>query len=292
MHLRLIVCPDHFGREAAVIRRVRNSVGSFYFMIFELPDHLSIGGFLFNKKWELKMKKSILLICGLIVGYANNAMAVNPIMWGAGDTLDGCYSWNCLMPEEWYPNADPTSRNCLEHKYTGLCVYIDGVGIGVASCSECAPGYAMVQGRTGITACSIYADGTGADSGASAYDYTYCTKNCNTSTCTSDNWSSLRTGYESRIYRSCSATGTSGTCNSSIQYRCAAGYYGSSSNGTSGCTQCPTWSGVYTNSGKTTLARGTSSAGATAITGCYVAPGTYYDATGTFKTTSNCQYKQ
>lgn len=74
-------------------------------------------------------------------------------------------------------------------------------------------------------------------------------------------------------------------------YRCETGYYGKPTDAKSGCSQCPTWSGVYTNSALTTSARGTSYAGATAITECYVASGTYYDATGTFKISGKCEYK-
>lgn len=237
------------------------------------------------------MKKNILLVCGIVAGYANNCLAVNPIIWGADDHFDGCYSWSCLGPERWYGINGPDGRNCKT--YTGMCVYQDGRALGVASCSSCNPGYELVQGTSGITACAPYdyTDIKDNSSGVSSYYYTYCTKNCNTTTCAPTSWTALRTGYETRTNRTCSATGASGTCNSATQYRCAAGYYGSSTNGTSGCTQCPQWTGVYTNSGKTTLARGTSSAGTTAITGCYVAPGTYYDATGTFKITSNCAYK-
>ncbi len=107
------------------------------------------------------------------------------------------------------------------------------------------------------------------------------------SNCTTGAWVNIGTGYQRQQVANCECN----TCNKYYRYRCAAGYYGSSSNGTSGCTQCPTWSGVYTTSSKTTLVRGTSAAGATAITGCYVRSGTYYDTTGTFKIGSNCQYK-
>ena len=238
------------------------------------------------------MNKNILLICGLIAGFANNAMAVDPIVWGPGTpSFDGCYSWYCWEPEVWYINSTgPGHRNCKD--YTAMCVYLQGKVTGVASCYTCNPGYELVKNpsASGITACSSTGDPNEDSGGVGHYDYTECVKNCTASNCASTNWVAKSTGYETRTYRSCSATGTSGTCNSTTQYRCAAGYYGSSTNGTSGCTQCPQWTGVYTNSGKTTLARGTSSAGTTAITGCYVAPGTYYDATGTFKTTTNCAY--
>jgi len=165
--------------------------------------------------------------------------------------------------------------------------------IGVASCTSCAPGYELKTGVQGwITACSDTGDPKTDGSGSyGSYTYNKCTKNCQASNCAPSSWSALRTGYESRTYRSCSATGTSGTCNASTQYRCAAGYYGTSTNGTSGCNPCPEWKDVYANSARTTKVYGTSSAGATAITGCFVVAGTYYDATGTFKTNGNCQYK-
>ncbi|MCM1294145.1 MAG: hypothetical protein NC311_01115 [Muribaculaceae bacterium] len=116
-----------------------------------------------------------------------------------------------------------------------------------------------------------------------------CVKCTSCSNCTSDtSWSAYGTGYQRITYRTCACNGT---CNTSYSYRCAAGYYGSSTNGTSGCTQCPTWTGVYTTSAKTTLVRGTSAAGATAITGCYISTGTDYDVTGTFKLTDVCPYK-
>lgn len=236
------------------------------------------------------MKKNILLVCGIIAGYVNNCLAVDPIMWGAADHFDGCYSFYCVAPEQWYPLSDPSHRNCAD--YTAMCVYLDGKETGVASCRTCKPGYELEQGLAGISACAPenYTDIGDNGGGVSRYDYTSCTKNCNTTTCASTSWTAKGTGYETRINRTCSATGASGTCNSITEYRCAAGYYGSSTNGTSGCTQCPQWTGVYTNPDKTTLARGTSSAGTTAITGCYVTPGTYYGAIGTFKTTSNCAY--
>ena len=236
------------------------------------------------------MKKNILLVCGIVAGYVNNCLAVDPIIWGAGDHFDGCYSWNCAVPELWYIHSSPTYRNCAS--YTTMCVYQSGISRGVASCDKCNPGYELTQDYSNIGACAPedYTDIEDNIGGVYRYDYTYCTKNCNTTTCAPTSWTAKGTGYEIRTNRTCSATGTSGTCNSTTQYRCAAGYWGSSTNGTSGCVPCPQWTGVYTDSGKTTLARGTSSAGTTAITGCYVSPGTYYDVTGTLKTTSNCVY--
>ncbi len=235
------------------------------------------------------MKKSVLLICAtLIGGYANNGYAT--IIFDP----DSCYSWACSESEieQWYPTADPTStiyRNCAN--YEVACVYITNSVVGVSSCTSCPPGYSLIEDESaGVTACSATGNPK-EDAGGGGYSAYKCTKNCQASNCSSTSWTALRTGYETRTYRSCSATGTSGTCNASTQYRCAAGYYGSSSNGTSGCNPCPEWQNVFANSARTTKVYGTSAAGATAITGCYVVAGTYYDTTGTFKIGSNCQYK-
>ena len=90
------------------------------------------------------------------------------------------------------------------------------------------------------------------------------------STCPSTEWSAGNTGYEKR-------------CNSSYQceYRCAAGYYGSTLNGTSGCTVCPVVMGGRTSDpGSNRL-----------ITDCYIPSGTSFsDTTGSGTYTSDCHY--
>lgn len=118
--------------------------------------------------------------------------------------------------------------------------------------------------------------------------YTCVAKTC--SNCTSDtSWSSAGTGYMKKVTRTCNC----GTCSATTAYQCASGYWGSSTNGTSGCSQCPTWSKVYTSSAKTQEPRGTSSSGTTDIEGCYIIPGTYYDETGTFSINYvPCMYKK
>lgn len=71
---------------------------------------------------------------------------------------------------------------------------------------------------------------------------------------------------------------------------CSAGTY-SATTGASSCTKCPSAMNIYTDVAKTTLATGTSSAGATAQSSCYLPAGTYYDAMGTFVIeTSMCTY--
>ena len=101
-----------------------------------------------------------------------------------------------------------------------------------------------------------------------------------------------KTGYEpnGKICRQCptgqySDQNENGKCKS-----CPAGTYNSRSGMTSSsaCITCPKATDVWVDSGRTTLAQGTSTAGSTT---CWLAPGTYYDETGQFEITdNNCTY--
>lgn len=73
---------------------------------------------------------------------------------------------------------------------------------------------------------------------------------------------------------------------------CSAGYYSQPASISSDCTQCPLASNIYTNSSRTTLARGTVTAGnGTSAEACYLPVGTYYDEKGTFSiSTTGCTY--
>ncbi|MBD5388985.1 hypothetical protein HDR63_01890 [bacterium] len=92
-------------------------------------------------------------------------------------------------------------------------------------------------------------------------------------------WSSGGTGYQKKVNRGCS----NGSCvATSTSYQCAAGYYGAATTNTvPTCTRCPTVDGVT----------GTSPAGATAATGCYIPSGTTgSDATGAFTYADDSYY--
>lgn len=96
-------------------------------------------------------------------------------------------------------------------------------------------------------------------------------------------WTTVSDGYEKKVDKECTNNYELGTCErtESTSYRCAAGYYGRTVNGTTGCTRCPSSGGVY----------GTSAAGSTAITSCYIPSGTTSsDGTGTFEYTEDCYY--
>ncbi|MDE6250146.1 MAG: hypothetical protein K2M34_00730 [Alphaproteobacteria bacterium] len=160
----------------------------------------------------------------------------------------------------------------------------------LGSCSACGTGYT----REAVTISNINT----ASSSWSAVEsncanisamisglYTCVAKTC--TDCTSDtNWVSFAAGYQKKTTATCNA----GVCTKTTAYQCAQGYYGSSTNGTSGCARCPTWTGVYSDSAKTKAVTGYSAAGITAITGCMILPGTYYDVTGTFNMGNPCTY--
>ncbi|MDE5615426.1 MAG: hypothetical protein K2I81_01165 [Alphaproteobacteria bacterium] len=110
-----------------------------------------------------------------------------------------------------------------------------------------------------------------------------CTKCKTCANCTSDtSYSSAGTGYERRALKTCACL--TGECKTSYSYRCAVGYYGTSTNGTSGCTRCPSSGGTYGT---------TASAGSQDITACYLPAGTpMSDGTGTFSCSDKSDYKK
>jgi hypothetical protein len=131
------------------------------------------------------------------------------------------------------------------------------------SCQTCANGYNIKSGNTQNT-------------GSCTFIYQDCEINCNgCENCISDtNWVAHATGYEKKVDRNCDCN----TCNTTgTSYRCAADYYGTSTNGSTGCTACPESK--------------SSAAGATAITSCYIPAGTTdEDTIGNYTYTSDCYY--
>lgn len=161
----------------------------------------------------------------------------------------------------------------------------------LGNCSACGTGYTREAVTTSNvnTASSSWNAVTSVCSNVSSMIsglYTCVAKTC--TDCTSDtNWTNAATtGYQKKTTATCNA----GVCTKTTEYRCAQGYWGSSTNGTSGCTECDKWTGVYTNSSMTTQSAGYCSAGTTARTGCFIIPTTLYDASGTFDLSNVCYY--
>ncbi|MDE5616015.1 MAG: hypothetical protein K2I81_04265 [Alphaproteobacteria bacterium] len=138
----------------------------------------------------------------------------------------------------------------------------------------------------------------------SAYDgWTYTATDPNLQPCTSSNcqssaWTTLRTGYETRTYRYCSTTTN---CASETQYRCAQNYYGSTTNGTSGCSKCDSSpdntayeeNNKYVSTGSKEPGR-TMGGGTSSKTSCYIPPlggsYSYMDSTGVYEFNGNCYW--
>jgi len=115
---------------------------------------------------------------------------------------------------------------------------------GIISCTACRSGSTLTQASIMLASnCTV--------------TYKICECACSTSS-----WAAANTGYEKRTV--CNQT----TCAVTTEYRCAKGYYGTSTNGTSGCTPCPS-SGT------------TASAGKTSRTACFIPNGgSFNDNTG------------
>lgn len=176
---------------------------------------------------------------------------------------------------------------------------LNGTGYGIMNSNSWADsyvGYARFcyceeNGCTGIV--NVYPCGAGNTSTDCVIGYHWesgrgCVVDVTCSDCESEGWTAYSTGYQRKTTATCDVT--NGTCTKTYSYRCAAGYYGSSTNGSSGCTRCTTTSSTYTTSALSTKVRGTSAAGSTAQTSCYVGTGTYYDASGTVSLSSSCSY--
>lgn len=117
-----------------------------------------------------------------------------------------------------------------------------------------------------------------------SYGYTCsgnkCVEKCTGCTnCNSEDWTAYGTGYQRSVTRTCSCN----TCKTAYNYRCDNGWYGMTLNGTNGCSNCASATGVN---------NATSDAGNnTLINHCYIAPGDKLsNATGYFEFNDKCYY--
>jgi len=180
------------------------------------------------------MKKLFITTCAILMFWTNVVHA------------DRCLPTSCTGSEHLgVSNTTANCKNVYKQCYDGQFYVMD--------CTQCNTGAELVS----LSHDPVFADCTGV-----VYHTCEC-KAC--SNCTSGPWTAYSTGYERRLVKTCNC----GTCNSSYSYRCAAGYYGSTTNGTSGCTRCPAEDN----------AQGTSSAGSTAKTSCYIPNGTSFSNT-------------
>lgn len=191
----------------------------------------------------------------------------------------GCYVEEC---ESWYHFLADVP-NCKTKRH--YCYYSAGASVAVTSCDTCEAGYNRVWATSNVGDCSPQKEyDIDAQGSNTQYGYMKCT--CDASLCADVGaWANYNTKFQRRAKYTCQ----SGSCKatSNYEYRCAAGFYGASTNGTSGCSQCPA-----IDDKMSTKTYGTSVPGSNAaISSCFLAPGTYNDTTGTFKITGgNCNY--
>lgn len=209
------------------------------------------------------MKRYLLLtFSGMMVICPHGLFAGARIECNGGITYSTCAESN---PD------NPTSCNVVNaaemviYDAAQKCAAISTVwykGRGIMNCDRCIDGAVKVNVNFTLdTGCQAY------------YDYCKCQR---TTTCSAGTWYSAGAGYEQRTnqYDLC------GTCKTKTEYRCAAGYWGSPSSATSGCTACDKLGG-----------HGTSAAGSTSRTKCYVPAGAAItDNIGTYKFSNNCYY--
>lgn len=181
----------------------------------------------------------------------------------------------CASPEIWvnsdgvgfYNCGSASTTNCYDAKLSESSdengYYNDGVAL---------PGFSLNTREIKIPGCNL-----------SFWEcaYYYCDGYADIGVCVdSTKWiQKSDKGYDIKYQRTCNAENF---CDEHAIYQCAAGYYGTSTNGISGCTRCPSSNGTDT----------TSVAGSTSITSCYIPSGTTFsDTSGSGIYTSHCYYK-
>lgn len=157
--------------------------------------------------------------------------------------------------------------NCLTYGATE-CYTSGGKTYTFKPCASCPSGYTLK--KIAIEHCGLFQE-----------QFMSC--ECVCSDCTSDSsYTDAGTGYQKKINRNCNCSSGTATCTTTTVYQCAVGYYGSSTNGTSGCTRCPSSGGTYGT---------TDAAGSKSITNCYIPSGTEFsDTSGIGNYTGKCYY--
>ncbi len=226
------------------------------------------------------MKKYFLsaVVLGLTVGGPVNAVASNYCEdWGTQSTNHYDLS-KCTNETVKYMGDD---GNCatLDDMYTVVWRYEDGTCYYIKSCATCPSGYERKYDEDTYVVYDdfCYNPKNEDELKAMFVDRYKCVATCN---CPKDvDWTAYSTGYEKSIEYTCD----NGTCAAKTQYRCAVGYWGSTTNGTSGCTRCPSSGGVYGT---------TKYGGSTKQTSCYLPAGTAFsDSTGSGIYDTDCYWK-
>ncbi|MDE6570806.1 MAG: hypothetical protein K2L95_01120 [Alphaproteobacteria bacterium] len=174
---------------------------------------------------------------------------------------DNCTATVCTGQEP--TTLTPISNWCTAHNTT---CYNNTYQM--LTCTQCSAGYTLKSYSVDIPCATL------------PYAYFDCVRACQSdSDCAAPRAWSCTGAYCSRTAEHCILPSTGGllpinanTCDTQIEYACNTGYYGTTTNGISGCTSCP-----QSDSGLP----GTSAIGAITNTQCYIASGTpFTDASG------------
>lgn len=217
------------------------------------------------------MKYKIIILATAIIAYSHTAIGTDKKpdlnIGGGGLIVNTCTTTTCgtnrpnMMQTQNICPLDATIQKC--YKAPSGIIYL------VNTCTSCAAGHTLtdVPLRDIISECDV------------ATTVKLCCRTC--TACTSDNeYSASGTdGYDRKAIRTCDCN--TGCKISRYTYRCAAGYYGTSTDGKTGCTRCPLSAGGT---------HGTSPAGKIDITSCYIPSGSFLELSGSGTYTDDCPY--
>lgn len=213
--------------------------------------------FLLNQEKRTMKTKRLLIISLTLISAMHSAFGV-----------DACIRATCSTPA-----TPPLPSNCKRAEW--VCA-TNGTFTTSAyvSCSECNTGYFRAEDFHVYEL--LHCDHT---EGLASMITHVCEKSTTCgSDCVSTAWTSPLGGYQVHTKKVCD----NGTCKSSTEFRCDAGWYGSPSTVGSGCTKCPTSNGI---------AGVTAGPGFTAITNCFLPAGTAFsDTTGSGVYSSPCYW--
>lgn len=180
-----------------------------------------------------------------------------------GASVSGsCRAQACLGLEQIDSSLPSNTYGCGSGGSSSICYSGTGGGGSTTStifraqyCTSCPSGYELKQytaTSTEVRGCTV--------------NYTLCVPSC-PSECPSPSWTNFGTGAQKR----CETRSAPYKCG----YRCATNYYGNANSSGKGCTTCPSG--------------GSSVAGSTSVTNCYVPAGyNSSDSTGKWTYTQAC----
>ncbi|MBE6456370.1 MAG: hypothetical protein E7008_00270 [Alphaproteobacteria bacterium] len=183
------------------------------------------------------------------------------------------------------PGCGTYTTKCLRRQVGTSGLTSDYVYLRYKDCTACKSAATMVtQNISTGTNLIRYQQACGETTSMTTRNECSCGTQCDSAYCLImwTPWSTVKTGYQERTKSACNASTNCACAVVEREVRCAAGYYGTASYGMladgtygySGCSRCPSSGGVY----------GTSVAGSTAITSCYIPAGdiSWTDNTGTY----------